>query len=125
MCNAYVFNSLQEFLTLRKFKVMVRPPKAPEVIEVGWRKPLSGWLKVNTNDAALASPRPAGAVGVFKNCFGNVIGYYTLPLGIALAFYEELATIVNAIFFASEKGWSRLWIESDSLYVVSILFGEI
>ncbi|KAL8530023.1 hypothetical protein ACS0TY_007193 [Phlomoides rotata] len=46
---------------------------------------------------------------------------YQVDQGSGFAFEAELATRFFAIEIACEKGWSNLWLESDSTYVVNVL----
>ncbi|KAK2652591.1 hypothetical protein Ddye_012447 [Dipteronia dyeriana] len=43
------------------------------------------------------------------------------PLGVCFAFEAELAAGIYAIDYAWTFGWRRLWLESDSTFVVDIL----
>ncbi|KAL8556944.1 hypothetical protein ACS0TY_004425 [Phlomoides rotata] len=44
-----------------------------------------------------------------------------MQLGSGYAFEAELATALHAICIAAEKGWTQVWIECDSMYVVHCL----
>ncbi|KAK0575059.1 hypothetical protein LWI29_033415 [Acer saccharum] len=114
-------NSVAELQTLHRLHVSGRPPKAPRILEVNWHPPPPGCLKVNTDGAAFGSPGLAGCAGVFRTCRGFVRGCFAIPLGVCFAFEAELAAAVHAIDYAWTFGWHRLWLESDSTFVVNIL----
>ena len=48
-------------------------------------------------------------------------GCFAIPLGQVFAFEAELLAASMAINFAWQNGWHRLWLESDSSYVVQLL----
>ncbi|KAK0599983.1 hypothetical protein LWI29_010426 [Acer saccharum] len=84
----------------------------------------SGTMKnsvVNTDGAAFGSPGLSGCAGVFRTCRGFVRGCFAIPLGVCFAFEAELAAAIHAIDYAWTFGWHRLWLESDSTFVVNIL----
>ncbi|KAK3217683.1 hypothetical protein Dsin_011653 [Dipteronia sinensis] len=113
--------SVDELQTLHRLHVSGRPPKAPRILEVNWHPPPLGCLKVNTDEAAFGSPGLAGCAGVFRTCRGFVKGCFVIPIGVCFAFKAELATAVHAIDYAWTFGWRRLWLESDSTFVVDAL----
>lgn len=49
-----------------------------------------------------------------QGCFSSV-------LGMGFAFEAELVGVMMAVDIAFSKGWHSFWIESDSIYVVSLL----
>ncbi|KAK2643687.1 hypothetical protein Ddye_018882 [Dipteronia dyeriana] len=114
-------NSVDELQILQRLHVSGRPPKAPRILEVNWRPPPSGCLKGNRDEAAFGSPGLAGCAGVFCTCRGFVKDCFTIPFGVCFAFESELAVAVYAIDYAWNFGWRRLWLKSDSTFVVDIL----
>ncbi|KAK3204926.1 hypothetical protein Dsin_018972 [Dipteronia sinensis] len=52
---------------------------------------------------------------------GFVKGCFAIPLGVCFAFEAELAAAVHTIDCAWTFGWWRLWLESDSTFVVDTL----
>ncbi|KAK2657980.1 hypothetical protein Ddye_011032 [Dipteronia dyeriana] len=114
-------NSVDELQILQRLHVSGRPPKAPRILEINWRPPPSSCLKVNTDEAAFGSPGFAGCAGVFRTSRGFVKGCFVIPLDVCFAFEAELVAAVYAIDYAWTFGWCRLWLESDSTFVVDIL----
>ncbi|KAK2658521.1 hypothetical protein Ddye_005054 [Dipteronia dyeriana] len=86
-----------------------------------WSPPAPGLTKVNTDGAALSSPCAEGCRGVFRNCRAFVKGCFVVPLDHVFAFEAELLVASMAINFAWQNGWHRIWLESDSSYVVQLL----
>ncbi|KAI9157503.1 hypothetical protein LWI28_023591 [Acer negundo] len=111
-------NCIDDLLILHRFGLQGRPSKAPVIKSVIWSPPAPGWIKVNTNGAAIGSLGFGGCGGIFWNCRAFVKGCFTIPLGQVFAFEAELLAASLAINFAWKYGWYRLWLESDSSYVV-------
>ena len=114
-------NCVDDLLILRRFDLLGRPARAPNIKSVIWSPPAPGWIKVNTDGAASCSPGVGGCGGVFRNCRAFVKGCFVSPLGQVFAFEAELIAASMAINFAWQNGWHRLWLESDSSYVVQLL----
>ena len=93
-------NSVANLIIIKNLNLKVNPPKAPRIVEVCWRGPLPGWIKVNTNGGAFGSSGFAGSAGLFSTYRGFVKGCFAIPIGIAYAFEDELATAIHAIQFA-------------------------
>ncbi|KAK2655634.1 hypothetical protein Ddye_008686 [Dipteronia dyeriana] len=114
-------NSVDELQILQRLHVSGRPSKAPRILEVNCRPPPSGCLKVNTDGAAFGNPSLAGCAGVFRTCRSFIKGCFAIPLGVCFAFEAEFAAAVYAIDYAWTFGCRRLWLESDSTFVMDIL----
>ena len=112
--------SLDELLLFRTLGVPGIPRKAPRIIPVTWRPPSVDWVKVNTDGSALGAPGPSGAGGIFRNARGFSKGCFAFSTGEAFAFVAELQAAMFAVTMASERGWSHVWLESDSTYVVNL-----
>ncbi|KAI9192216.1 hypothetical protein LWI28_019629 [Acer negundo] len=111
-------NCMDDLLILRRFGLQGCPSKAPVIKSVIWSPPAPGWIKVNTDGVAMGSPGFGGIGGIFRNCRAFVKGCFAIPLGQVFAFKAELLAASLAINFAWKYGWHRLWLESDSSYVV-------
>ena len=74
-------NCMDDLLILRRFGRQGRPSKAPVIKSVVWSPPAPGWIKVNTDGAALGSPGVGGCGGIFRNCRAFVKGCFAIPLG--------------------------------------------
>ncbi|KAK3221823.1 hypothetical protein Dsin_008848 [Dipteronia sinensis] len=114
-------NCVDDLLILRRFGLSGRPGKAPVIRSVVWSPPAPGWIKVNTEGAALGSPGVGGCGGVFWTCRSFVKACFAVPLGQVFAFEAELLAASLAINYAWNLGWHRIWLESDSSYVVQLL----
>ncbi|KAK3225126.1 hypothetical protein Dsin_004988 [Dipteronia sinensis] len=114
-------NCVDDLLILHRFCLSGRPGKAPVIRSVVWSPPVPGWIKVNTDGAALGSPGVSGCGGVFLTYRSFVKACFAVPLGQVFAFEAELHAASLAINYAWNLGWHRIWLESDSSYVVQLL----
>ena len=102
--------------------MMKTPP--PRIIEILWKPPPPGWIKVNTNGAAFSCLGLAGSEGIFHNCKGFVHGCFAIPIALAFAFEVELVAAIQAISFAWDRNWRKLWLEIDSMYLVHLFWSR-
>ncbi|KAK3197881.1 hypothetical protein Dsin_021296 [Dipteronia sinensis] len=93
-------NCVDDLLILHRFDLRGRPAKALVIRSVIWSPPAPGWIKVNTNGAALSSPGVGGCGGVFRNCRAFVNGCFASPLGQVFAFEAELLAASTTINLA-------------------------
>ena len=115
-------NCVDDLLILRQFGLSGHPGKAPVIRSAVWSPSASRWIKVNTDGAALGSLGVGGCKGVFQTCRSFVKAYFTVPLGQVFTFKAELLAVSFAINYAWKLGWHRICLESDSSYVVQLLF---
>ncbi|KAK3225524.1 hypothetical protein Dsin_005386 [Dipteronia sinensis] len=111
-------NCVDDLLILHRFGLSGRPSKAPVIRSVVWSPPAPGWIKVNTDGAALGSLGVGGCGGVFRTCRYFVKACFAVPLGLVFVFEAELLAASLAINYAWNLGWHRIWLEIDSSYVV-------
>ncbi|KAK2635782.1 hypothetical protein Ddye_030574 [Dipteronia dyeriana] len=114
-------NCVDDLLILHRFGLYGRPGKAPGIKSVVWSPSAPGWIKVNTDGAALGSPGVGGCGGVFRTCRSLVKACSVVPLGQGFAFEAELHAASLAINYAWNLGWHRIWLENDSSYIVQLL----
>ncbi|KAF1898622.1 hypothetical protein Lal_00023627 [Lupinus albus] len=74
-----------------------------------------GWIKANTDGAALGSPGISGGDGIFRYHNELVLACFSTYLEVQNALFVELHSAFKAIDMAFDKGWSNLWLECDSM----------
>lgn len=114
-------NVQEDLLRLVRLGVIKFYPKMPCVITVHWYFPEPTWIKINTNGAALDCLGVAEGGGIFYNCRGYVKGCFTVSFGEFYVFEVEMLTVMHALEIAERNSWNKLWLESDTLFVVNIL----
>ncbi|KAK3183302.1 hypothetical protein Dsin_030588 [Dipteronia sinensis] len=116
-----MWNHMDDLLILHRFGLQGRPSKAPVIKSVVWSPPAPGWIKVNTNGASMGSSGVGGCGCIFRNCRGFVKGCFAFSLSQVFIFEAELLAASLAMNFIWKYGWHRIWLESDSSYVVQLL----
>jgi hypothetical protein len=58
-------SSTLDFTILKFFKINIHHPKTPNIVEVIWTPPLSGWIKCNIDGSSLGNPGVAASAGIF------------------------------------------------------------
>ncbi|PON47283.1 Ribonuclease H, partial [Parasponia andersonii] len=119
-----MFNSMNDLLILRELRVKGKSRKVPIIIEVIWRPPPLSWIKVNTDGSTYGSSGSYGYSGVFQTHRGFIRGCFSILLGTSYAFEAKLTAAIYAINFAWKYGWKHLWLENDSVYIVSLLLAR-
>ncbi|KAK2644850.1 hypothetical protein Ddye_020045 [Dipteronia dyeriana] len=111
-------NCVDDLLILHWFGLYGRSSKATVIRSVVWLPPAPRWIKVNTDGVTLGWPDVGGCGGVFRTCRSFVKACFAVPLGQVFTFEAELLAASLAINYAWNLGWHRIWLESDSSYIV-------
>lgn len=94
----------------------------PTATLVRWHRPPPSWVKVNTDGSSFGSSSSCG--GIFRDHGGKAMACFSIKLGERTAFEAELAACINAINIASDRGWKKLWLESDCTRAVDLLYSR-
>ncbi|XP_057811785.1 uncharacterized protein LOC131026023 [Salvia miltiorrhiza] len=116
----YMANEWSDYLTLRSIGVASRPAPPPDYVSVHWWPPNIGWIKVNTDGSASGSPGLIAGGGVFRDHTAMVQGCFHTKGGSGFPFEAELLAAITTIAITYNRGWRKLWLEADSLYVVGL-----
>ncbi|XP_057790987.1 uncharacterized protein LOC131008105 [Salvia miltiorrhiza] len=117
----HMSNTCSDLLILRKIGVKPRVALPPTFVNIYWWPPTTNWMKVNTDGSASGAPGQIAAGGVFRDACCSVRGCFHIKGGLGYAFKAELLGVITAVQIANARGWNRLWIESDSTYIVRLL----
>ncbi|OVA20290.1 Ribonuclease H domain [Macleaya cordata] len=71
-------------------------------------------LKIGCDGCSRGNPGPNGAWVILRDHTGNTIGAMSAGLGICTNFVAELLAIILGLEWASDRGWSKIWVTSDS-----------
>lgn len=63
-------NSATDLMIFKHFKIANRLGRALAFIEVQWKAPSTGWIKINMDGVAKESPGMAGRGGIFRTYRG-------------------------------------------------------
>jgi ribonuclease HI len=88
----------------------------PCIIPVCWKAPSLNWVKVNIDGSLVGAATACGAI--FRDANGAFLGVFSCKLDCHSVLHVELIGIIIVIEQAHARGWSKLWIESDSQVVV-------
>lgn len=110
--------NMHDSFLLKFFKVVIKPPKAPRIIEVLWKPPSRIWIKINCDGASLNNPSVSACVGIIRNHDRNCVGAFAHFLSLSNSLIAELSGDMSTIKFANEQGWHNLWLKSDSITMV-------
>ncbi|KAK3212669.1 hypothetical protein Dsin_017375 [Dipteronia sinensis] len=90
--NQWIFKG--KLVDFRLFGLRGRPARTPVIKSVIWLPPAPGWIKVNTDGAALSSPGVEGYGGVFRNFRAFVKGCFVIPLGQMFTFKADFLRLL-------------------------------
>ncbi|KAF1864428.1 hypothetical protein Lal_00021850 [Lupinus albus] len=122
--NLFANNSIRDFSILKDLNISINYTKAPIIIEIIWKAPSRGWIKVSNDGAAHGAPSHAGGGGIFRDHSGCFLACFANYLDIQDALFVELHTSILAIELAVDKGRINLWLECHSSLVVNIFIGK-
>ncbi|WZZ66780.1 hypothetical protein YC2023_078150 [Brassica napus] len=89
--------------------------------QITWTRPMSGWCKLNTDEASKGNPGLAAAGGVIRDENGRWKGGFAINIGICSAPLAELWGVYYGLCIAWDNGIRRLEVEVDSESVVGFL----
>lgn len=119
LTTAVASSSISNFVLLKKFNVILHPPRAPKIIEVIWKPPPPNWIKCNTDGSSNNLISSCG--GVFRDINSNTLLCFAEHTGMGNAFHAELCGVMRAIELAEQYNWSNLWLECDSAIVINAI----
>ncbi|XP_058776768.1 uncharacterized protein LOC131651114 [Vicia villosa] len=109
--------NMEDFMIIKSFDVSIRPPRAPNILEVIWKPPPNDWFKIYCDGAATLSGL-SGCGGIARNSDGVFLGAFASCLDGANSLTAELYGAILAIEFAFVRNWNNIWLETDSTAVV-------
>ena len=104
-------NSQEDLLIFYNLALPGMPLLPSQIKPIFWNPPLPTQIKVNIDDLACS-------IWVFRTYRGFVEGYFSCPAGICFAFEAEPLALITAIELALSFNLKKLWVESDSIYVI-------
>lgn len=77
--------SMANFVFLKAFGVTIKPPRAPNIIEVLWTPHLPNWYKFNYDGAFRSITNETGYGRIFRNYKGDFLIAYVVNLILRFA----------------------------------------
>ncbi|XP_058733408.1 uncharacterized protein LOC131605021 [Vicia villosa] len=111
--------NMQEFSFIKEFKVNFISPKAPSVKEVIWNPPAFGWIKCNCDEVFIHDNANARCGCLFHNHMGDFILAFAELLHCVSSVHAEFGAAICAMEIAIDRGWSKLWLETDSRNILT------
>jgi len=103
---------------LRHFNIKIHPPNAPLIKEVIWTPPNNCWVKCNTDGASITNHLQSSCGGIFRNYSADGLGCFVVNLSSGSTLMAQFCAAMIAIEVAFDKGWRKLWLETDSMIVM-------
>ncbi|KAJ1441395.1 Ribonuclease H-like superfamily [Sesbania bispinosa] len=88
---------------------------------VKWCCPDVGWIKFNVDGSMKFGSSHAGCRGVMRDYNGIWLGGFSFNIGSSSVLMAELRGIIFTLNIAWERGFLKVWIESDSLTAVELI----
>ncbi|OMO51393.1 hypothetical protein CCACVL1_29818 [Corchorus capsularis] len=111
------FKAVEFFVVNGKTKIL---PIAP-IIQVSWKPPDQGWLKLNTDGSSLGNLGLVGSGSVIRDNEGNWVRGSIRHLGFCTNFVAEFWALRDGLFLAVSLNIRKLVIELDSTTVIATL----
>ncbi|XP_043717741.1 uncharacterized protein LOC122665656 [Telopea speciosissima] len=99
----------------------VQPYQQQRIIELSWASPVQDEVKLNIDGCSLGNPGRTGAGGVLCDHEGNPMRCFASYAGVGSNFYAEFEVFFVGIHHAMSLHVENLWVECDSLAVVSCI----
>ncbi|XP_058759058.1 uncharacterized protein LOC131632300 [Vicia villosa] len=110
--------NMHEFTIINSFKVIMRPLKAPNNMEVIWKPPSRNWIKINCDGALSSTSGLSACGGIVRNSDEKFMGAFASYLGVSNSFMAKISGAMLSIEFACENNLNFIWLETDSLAMV-------
>lgn len=89
-----------------------------------WRRPDSGWMKLNFDGSFKGRTGKAGAGGILRDQSGSFIACAAFPLDVSCSLMAEMRALECGLKLASELDVDRIVIEGDSKITIEMLSGK-
>lgn len=99
-------SSVKDLITLKKFDVIVHPPKPMNIKEIIWSPSYMGWIKCNTDGEATSITSSCG--GIFRDSSTNFLTSFVENLGGCSAYHAELSATMRTTEIAHQRRWLNL-----------------
>ncbi|MBA0821712.1 hypothetical protein Goarm_018552 [Gossypium armourianum] len=95
-----------------------------QLLQVGWKLPPTGWVKLNTDATVERSSLRASIGGLLRGNYGSWIVGFCKNVGVCSVQKAELWSIMEGLQLAWSKGIRRLIVENDIKTIIHMLNGN-
>ncbi|KAJ1375425.1 Ribonuclease H-like superfamily [Sesbania bispinosa] len=113
--------ALEIFSTLYSDRGSSSPNRNPRQVLINWKCPPNDYVKCNVDASVRPPTGEATCGGVFRNDHGTCIMGFVRNVGVATINIAELWGIYSALTLVGQLNIANIWIELDSLCVVSLI----
>ncbi|KAF6157177.1 hypothetical protein GIB67_041638 [Kingdonia uniflora] len=106
-------NTVLDLQIFSKLGVHVRARPLPCIASCRWKFPWLEEVKINCNSSTFGNLGKAGLGLIARNHSGDVLGVRTKGLGVLCRPEAECYAMLEAMIWATEMGWQKIWIEAD------------
>ncbi|OVA04761.1 Ribonuclease H domain [Macleaya cordata] len=107
-------NRVEDLMIFKNLQINPRPAKPTRVLQCFWSLPDLDQLKIGCDGCSRGNLGPSGAGVILRDHTGNTIGAMSAGLRICTNFVAELLAIIFGLEWALDRGWSKIWVTSDS-----------
>ena len=100
-----------------------REPPYASLRYVSWRRPSSGWVKLNFDGAVKGRSQRGGAGGLLRDSEGEFKAAFAAPVSTTRPLFSEIYALREGLQLAVDSGVEYLWIEGDSKIAIEMLNG--
>ncbi|KAI0493542.1 hypothetical protein KFK09_023660 [Dendrobium nobile] len=86
---------------------------------VTWIKPKPPYIKLNSDGSI--GPNGAGAGGIIRDVYGDVIAAFSAPICCTSVITAELHALNLGLKICANKGFNCIWIEVDAMLLIQII----
>ena len=96
----------------------------PGMTWIGWKRPPSSWMKLNTDGSVIGETGPAGAGGILRDALGNWVAGFTTYLDGCMIDEAESLALIHGLKMAWNLGARKIIVETDSLQAFKWVTGR-
>ena len=90
-------------------------------VQISWKKPLAGWMKLNTDGVVFGNSIQVGGGGVIRDSNGEWVAGFVRKLGSMSSILAELWALKDGLLLARQLDILNVNIELDADLIVHLL----
>ena len=88
---------------------------------IRWERPITGWLKLNTDSSSLGNPGLAARGGVIRDGNGNWVVGFLRKIGNTSSFMAKLWALRDGLLICVNHNYTVVEVEVDAKVVIDVL----